>query len=85
MSRDGGAEAKEAGAEPFEVIVVGAGHAGVEAALAAAMAVRSRGFMSGSGQPDLVAPVNSLINFEKTFPRLASWRPLRCMMFLNFE
>src|SRR5512134_2492320 len=58
---------------------------GMFAALAAVIAVRSCGLASGSGKPERAATVNSRISLVKTFPRLASWAPLRYMMFLNCE
>ena len=48
------------------------------AARAAAIADRSRGLPSGSGPPRRAETVNSRTSFVKIFPRLASWRPLRC-------
>src|SRR4029453_7209751 len=49
------------------------------------MAARSRGFMAGSGWPILAATVISRASLPKSFDFWASWRPLRCMMFLNWE
>ena len=46
---------------------------------------RRRGFMAGSGRPDFAATVSSRINRPKILARFASWAPLRCMMFLNWE
>ena len=41
--------------------------------------------MSGSGMPILAATVISRASLENIFDLTASWRPLRCMMFLNCE
>ena len=41
--------------------------------------------MSGSGMPIFAATVISRASFENIFDLTASWRPLRCMMFLNCE
>jgi hypothetical protein len=58
---------------------------GTDSALALLMARRRRGFMFGSGKPALAATVISRDSLENSFDRTASARPLRCMMFLNFE
>src|SRR3954463_925918 len=58
---------------------------GMFSARAARMAARRRGFMFGSGRPILAATVTSRASLENTFERTASTRPLRCMMFLNWE
>ncbi len=58
---------------------------GIDSALALFTARRSRGFIAGSGIPDLAATVISRERREKSFERTASARPLRCMMFLNLE
>src|SRR4051794_22878213 len=58
---------------------------GMFSARAAWMAARRRAFMLGSGRPILAATVISRASLEKSFDRMASWRPLRCMMFLNWE
>src|SRR6202162_4682401 len=49
------------------------------------VAARSRGFMEGAGWPILAATVISRASFENSFDFWASCRPLRCMMFLNWE
>ena len=54
-------------------------------ALALLTARRRRGFMAGSGRPDLAATVMSRDSLENSLDRCASARPLRCMMFLNLE
>src|SRR5687768_6926752 len=58
---------------------------GIEAARALLTASRNRGFMSGSGMPDLAATVSSRLSLEKAAERFLSCAPLRCMMFLNLE
>ncbi|MNE21029.1 hypothetical protein D3C80_1141770 [compost metagenome] len=58
---------------------------GIDSALALFTARRRRGFIAGSGMPDLAATVISRDRREKSLERTASARPLRCMMFLNFE
>ena len=52
---------------------------------AAVIAARSRAFMAGSGAPILAATVISRASLENSFDFWASCRPLRCMMFLNWE
>src|ERR1700744_6146438 len=52
---------------------------------AAMMAARSRAFMVGSGNPILAATVISRASLPNSFDFWASCRPLRCMMFLNWE
>src|SRR5690242_7669827 len=52
---------------------------------AATTAARNRGFMAGSGVPSLAATVISRASLPKSFDFWASCRPLRCMMFLNWE
>src|SRR5262245_16199352 len=52
---------------------------------AAMMAARRRGFMAGSGNPSLADTVISRASFPNSLDLTASWRPLRCMMFLNWE
>src|SRR5919204_5893755 len=54
-------------------------------ARAAKIAARRRGFMLGSGTPSFAATVISRASFENSLERAASCRPLRCMMFLNWE
>src|SRR5260221_6924705 len=49
------------------------------------MAVRRRGLCTGSGRPCLDATVISRASLEKSLERSLSWRPLRNMMFLNWE
>jgi hypothetical protein len=39
----------------------------------------------GSGRPSFAATVISRASLLNSFDRAASWRPLRCMMFLNCE
>src|SRR5215475_4625804 len=58
---------------------------GMFSARAARMAARNRAFMPGSGTPSLAATVISRASLENNLERTASWRPLRCMMFLNWE
>src|SRR5262249_14248079 len=52
---------------------------------AAIMAARRRGFIAGSGMPSFAATVISRASLPNSFDLAASWRPLRCMMFLNWE
>jgi len=52
---------------------------------AAITAARSRGFIAGSGVPSLAATVISRANLPNSLDFWASCRPLRCMMFLNWE
>jgi hypothetical protein len=59
--------------------------AGMFAALASAIIVRSRGFMSGSPPPPRAATVNSLMMRVKTLPRLASSAPFLCLIDAHFE
>src|ERR1700758_2911037 len=54
-------------------------------ARAAMMAARRRGFMAGSGIPNLAATVISRASLLNSLDFAASCRPLRCMMFLNCE
>src|SRR5215468_149148 len=54
-------------------------------ALASAMMVRKRGFMSGSPPPVRAATANSLIRRVKIFPRLASAAPFLCLMECHLE
>src|SRR5467141_564527 len=49
------------------------------------IAARNRAFMLGSGWPIFAATVISRASFENSFDFWASCRPLRCMMFLNWE
>src|SRR5215831_10820749 len=58
---------------------------GMFSARAAITAARRRGFMAGSGSPCLAETVISRASLENNFERTASWRPLRCIMFLNCE
>src|SRR5258707_833535 len=58
---------------------------GMDSALALATARRRREFMVGSGRPALAATVISRESLENALERALSARPLRCMMFLNFE
>src|SRR5437762_7864165 len=59
--------------------------AGMFAALASAITVRRRGFMSGSPPPLRAATVNSLMMRVKIFPRLASSAPFLCLIDAHFE
>src|SRR6185312_14747309 len=52
---------------------------------AAITAARRRGFIAGSGVPSFAATVISRASLPNSFDFWASWRPLRCMMFLNWE
>src|SRR5947208_11678927 len=54
-------------------------------ARAAMMAARSRAFIDGSGRPSLAAVVISRASFPNSLDLTLSCRPLRCMMFLNWE
>src|SRR3954464_8205686 len=58
---------------------------GIDTALAFCTASRKRGFIDGSGVPVLAETVISRASLENIFDLTASWRPLRCMMFLNCE
>src|SRR5437899_9913016 len=58
---------------------------GMFSARAAITAARSRGFMAGSGRPSLAATVISRASLPNSLDFTASCRPLRCMMFLNWE
>src|SRR3979409_107626 len=49
------------------------------------IAARSRAFIEGSGWPILAATVISRASLPNSFDFWASCRPLRCMMFLNWE
>src|SRR5687768_18619128 len=59
--------------------------AGMFAAFASAIIVRSRGFMSGSPPPPRAATVNSLMMRVKILPRLASSAPFLCLIDAHFE
>src|SRR3979409_983746 len=59
--------------------------AGMFAALASAMIVRRRGFMSGSPPPPRAATVSSLMMRVKILPRLASSAPFLCLIDAHFE
>src|SRR5688500_2445216 len=59
--------------------------AGILAAFASAIIVRSRGFMSGSPPPPRAATVNSLMMRVNILPRLASSAPFLCLMDAHFE
>src|SRR6266545_1833090 len=54
-------------------------------ARAAMMAARRRAFIVGSGRPSLAAVVISRASFPNSLDLTLSCRPLRCMMFLNWE
>src|SRR6476469_1406737 len=58
---------------------------GMLSARAARIAARRRGFMLGSGRPILADTVISRASLPNTLDLIASCRPLRCMMFLNWE
>src|ERR1700733_3086621 len=58
---------------------------GMFSCLAATIAARRRGFIAGSGVPSLAATVISRASLPNTFDFWASCRPLRCMMFWNWE
>ena len=47
------------------------------------IAARKRGFMAGSGRPNLAETVISRASLPNSLERIASCLPLRCMMFLN--
>src|SRR5438552_5029464 len=49
------------------------------------IAARNRAFIVGSGWPILAATVISRASLLNSFDFCASCRPLRCMMFLNWE
>src|ERR1700753_1929166 len=49
------------------------------------IAARNRAFIAGSGWPSLAATVISRASLRNSFDFWASCRPLRCMMFLNWE
>src|SRR3954447_21359079 len=55
---------------------------GIDCALAARIAARSRAFASGSGRPILAATVISRDSLENIAERFLSCAPLRYMMFL---
>src|SRR5271170_7917090 len=59
--------------------------AGMFSALAARMAPRSRGLVSGSPPPFLAAIPISLIRRVKILPRLASSAPFLCLIVAHFE
>src|SRR5229473_1538446 len=59
--------------------------AGIFSALAAATAVRRRGFPSGSPPPAFAAMVISLIRRVKILPRLASSAPFLCLIVAHLE
>src|SRR5579864_2766548 len=59
--------------------------AGMFSALAAAIAVRKRGLVSGSPPPLLAAMVISLISRVKILPRLASSAPFLCLIVAHLE
>src|SRR6185503_20658598 len=59
--------------------------AGMFSALAARIAVRSRGLPSGSPPPCLAAMLISLMQRVKIFPRLASSAPFLCLIVAHFE
>src|SRR5580704_1677400 len=59
--------------------------AGMFAARASAMTVRSRGFISGSPPLLRAATVNSLMRRVNTLPRLASAAPFLCLIVAHFE
>src|SRR5262252_10251149 len=59
--------------------------AGIFSALAAAIAVRRRGLLSGSPPPFLAAMLISLIRRVKILPRLASSAPFLCLIVAHLE
>src|ERR1700757_2618046 len=59
--------------------------AGMFSLLAARMAVRRRGLLSGSPPPCLAAMVISLIRRVKILPRFASSAPFLCLIVAHFE
>src|SRR5947209_19823576 len=59
--------------------------AGMFSALAATMAPRKRGLLSGSPPPFLAAMVISLIKRVNILPRLASSAPFLCLMVAHLE
>jgi len=59
--------------------------AGIFSALAARIAVRSRGLPSGSPPPPFAAIVISLMRRENILPRLASVAPFLCLIVAHFE
>src|SRR3954470_2122328 len=59
--------------------------AGMFTALASAMIVRSRGFISGSPPPLRAATVNSLMTRVNTLPRFASAAPFLCLIVCHLE
>src|ERR1700754_611848 len=59
--------------------------AGMFTALASAMIVRSRGFMSGSPPPPRAATLNSFMIRVNTLPRFASAAPFLCLIVCHFE
>src|ERR1700756_3798330 len=59
--------------------------AGMFSALAAAIAPRRRGLVSGSPPPPLAAMVISLISRVKILPRLASSAPFLCLIVAHLE
>src|SRR5215510_5920858 len=58
---------------------------GIFAVLAAATAVRRRGFESASPPPMRAAEVNSRMSLVKTLPRRASTAAFLCLMVAHFE
>src|ERR1700716_3471717 len=59
--------------------------AGMFAALASAMIVRRRGFMSGSPPPPRAETDDSLMMRLQILPRLASRAPFLCLIDAHFE
>src|SRR4029453_11333246 len=49
------------------------------------LAPRSLGLKAGSGSPSFADTVISRASLPNSLERALSWRPLRCMMFLNWE
>src|SRR5262245_23215730 len=58
---------------------------GMFSARAANIAARRRGFIVGSGTPSFAETVISRASLPNSLDLTASCRPLRCMMFLNWE
>ena len=68
-----------------EIRYEGYGPGGVAVIVEALTDNRNRAFIEGSGWPILAATVISRASLLNSFDFWASCRPLRCMMFLNWE
>ena len=66
-----------------DILILGTGGAGMFAALAAATALRSRGFPSTSPPPRRAEIVISLMTRVNTLPRLASAAAFLCLIVLH--